>query len=84
MKLNYDIRGNLYPPDIVQVEWADFTENLDTKFIDSTTRSRLLNNFVSFLNRIQQNIQPDFKVWVDGSFVSKKNNPRDIDKKWKN
>lgn len=31
------------------------------------------------MNRIQQNIQPDFKVWVDGSFVSKKNNPRDID-----
>ena len=80
MKLNFDIRGNLYPATIVTIEWADFVQCFVTDFPDSITRKRLSTNFIEFINRIQQNFnQEEFKVWIDGSFVSQKLDPRDID-----
>lgn len=80
MKLNYDIRGNLHPATITHLEWTDFVQYFVTDFTDSTNRKRLLENFTTFIKHLQENfIQEEFKVWIDGSFVSKKIEPRDID-----
>ena len=80
MELKFDIRGNLLPPTIISLEWTDFVHYFVTDFAESTTRKRLLTNFIDFINSIQQDFNIDeFKVWIDGSFVSKKLNPRDID-----
>jgi hypothetical protein len=76
---NYDIRGNLTPNEIIPMEWDDFVQHFVNDKQNSTTRQRLLSNFVVFIEQLQGTITPNFKIWVDGSFISTKLNPRDID-----
>lgn len=77
--LHFDIHGNLYPSEITPINWDEFYEVFILDFEDSETRKKLSNNFVVFIEQIQQQITPEFTIWIDGSFVSKKLNPRDID-----
>jgi len=48
-------------------------------FPHSETRSRLFENYMGYLHRFQNDIFPWFEMWVDGSFVTLKENPKDID-----
>lgn len=50
-------------------------------FCDSNSREKIYNGLLSFLNTdIFRNNQEMFtKMWIDGSFVTKKQNPNDID-----
>ena len=76
---NYDIRGNLAPSEIIPMEWVDFVHYFIEIKPNSRTRQDLLSNFISFIEQLQGTICPNFKIWVDGSFISTKINPRDID-----
>ena len=79
MILNYDIRGNLKPNDVIPMQWDDFVQHFVVDKPNSRTRQGLLTNFITFLYQLQGTICPNFKVWIDSSFVSTKINPRDID-----
>jgi hypothetical protein len=80
VNFKYDIRGNLQANEIVPLDWADFKTAFVTDFSKiSTTRENLLANFIAYLKIFQQSINPNFKVWIDGSFISNKTDPRDID-----
>jgi hypothetical protein len=79
MKLYFDKRGNLSPAQIIEVDWIDFKENFEIAFTESLDRKQLFNNFERFITRIKSDISEEFKIWVNGSFVSNKLNPRDID-----
>lgn len=46
---------------------------------NSETRHRLWGNFIEFAGRFQREVALEFTVWLDGSFVTQKLNPRDID-----
>jgi hypothetical protein len=76
---NYDIRGNLTPNEIIPMEWDDFVQYFVNEKTNSATRQQLLSNFTAFIEQLQGTISPNFKIWVDGSFISTKINPRDID-----
>jgi hypothetical protein len=78
-KLLFDIHGNLQPSEIIPLSWEVFYQTFVLDFENSEIRQKHINNFISFIKRIQQDIIPEFTIWVNGSFVSKKLDPRDID-----
>ena len=77
--LQYDIRGNLFPSKVIDLKWEDLETNLVIPFPNSEKRKGLFANFTSFVERLKKEIAPTFIIWVDGSFVSKKLNPGDVD-----
>lgn len=79
MMLNYDIRGNLESNEIIPMEWDNFVQHFITDRPNSRTRQDLLANFTAFLLQLHSTISPNFKIWIDGSFISTKINPNDID-----
>ena len=79
MKIQFDERGHLYPPRPIEITYEDFEQHFVTDIKESETRQRLFNNFNRFVQDFQNQISPNFKIWIDGSFISKKVNPRDID-----
>lgn len=48
-------------------------------FPRSKTRAGLFANFENYISRLQNEVFPWFEMWVDGSFVTLKENPNDID-----
>lgn len=79
MELNFDIRGNLHPYEIIQVSFKDFKKVFVDSFESDSTRQRLFEKYLVYLNDLQQILGADFFQWIDGSFVSTKYNPKDID-----
>lgn len=77
--LTFDNRGNLKPPEKTVLDFPTFESYFVDKFKTSGTRKRLWKNFTEFSKRIQHEVAPQFSIWVDGSFVSLKIDPRDLD-----
>ena len=50
-----------------------------TAFPNSTTRKRLFENYLRYIYRFQDEVFPFFEQWINGSFVTQKKNPKDID-----
>ena len=79
MQIEFDARGNSYPPRLIEMSYVDFEQHFVQNMQASETRQRLCANFNDFIHNFQEKISPVFKIWVDGSFISTKLNPRDID-----
>jgi hypothetical protein len=79
MDISFDKQGNLFPPKIMEVDWDTLVENFINYFPKSSSRKQLLLNLERFIRRVQADITTDFTVWIDGSFISQKLNPNDID-----
>ena len=77
--MTYDFRGNLTPYDITQLSFEAFVEHFVDEFEDSTTRKLIFEQYQRYLLDIRTMITDDFVQWIDGSFVSRKTNPNDID-----
>ena len=77
--IQFDDRGNLYPSRVIETNYDDFEQQFVQNMKASETRQRLWHNFNDFIYDFQAQIIPTFKIWIDGSFVSNKLNPRDID-----
>ena len=79
MDFNFDIRGHLTPYKIIEAP----IESLQTMFVDSfeenSIRHELWQNYNSYMDELSKVINHDFSQWIDGSFISKKQKPKDID-----
>jgi len=80
MEFNFDIRGHLKPygKNVIKVE--NLKESFVDVFDESSSRKRLYENYVKYntdLKRLLNNHK--FYQWINGSFISSKVNPRDID-----
>lgn len=75
----FDKYGYLSP---YEGQWTT-VEELRHYFVEQfpTSEKRLLlfNNYLRFIYRFQDDVFPYFEQWINGSFVSKKENPKDID-----
>ncbi|QKZ13025.1 DUF6932 family protein [Spirosoma sp. KUDC1026] len=74
-KLSFDQLGYLQPYDIVSADWNTFVE----QFGESFQRQEILTRYKSFLDRLRDIVPFRHRHWIDGSFVSKKMQPNDID-----
>lgn len=79
MELNFDIRGHLKPYGIIEVSMEIFKENFVTVFEEESIRKQLFANYETYMNDLAKLITKDYYQWIDGSFVSTKKKPKDID-----
>lgn len=79
MELKFDIRGNLRPYERIEVTLNEFKENFVGPFEKTSSRHEIFENYIRYVEEFKKEITPKFKQWIDGSFVTNKVNPRDID-----
>jgi len=72
-------KGNLKPYDKIHLSEGDFREIFVDSFNKDSCRYEIFRNFSSYNQDFKKFISKDFKLWVNGSFVTKKVNPTDID-----
>ena len=73
--LFFDQNGYLIPYDLLSVDWEVFYQT----FGYNEHRRELLNNYERFLEALRVLLPVRHKQWIDGSFVSQKPKPGDID-----
>ncbi|NVK66087.1 MAG: hypothetical protein HWE22_15965 [Flavobacteriales bacterium] len=77
-ELEFDENGFLIPYDIIEVSFSCFQNEFIQK-VNSNKRLELFQDFSHFLEFTSRFISQDFKLWIGGSFVTKKENPSDVD-----
>jgi hypothetical protein len=79
-KFTFDLNGNLTPNDIIDVTRQDIQENFVDCFSDSKTRAILFETLLTYIDDLSILLQHQpFEMLIDGSFVTRKMNPNDID-----
>lgn len=68
----------LLPPGIHDVSTADLNNHFLSAFAQSSTRRGLIDGLQLFIGELRQ-IPVTFEMWLDGSFVTEKLDPNDID-----
>ncbi len=73
--LNFDQNGYLYPYTVIALEFDSLVEN----FVFNEHRGRIFEEFKSLLSQMSKLGLKNAYLWVDGSFVSKRQKPVDMD-----
>lgn len=79
MELNFDIRGNLKPYEIIKVSKEVFRKNFVDSFEIEQIRLELFLKYEKYMEDLSELLSQDFYQWIDGSFVTSKKEPNDID-----
>ena len=74
-KLNFDSQGHLVPHDLIETDWESFVET----FGWNNHRRALIELLRSFLIELDGFSIRSYTVWIDGSFVTQKEQPNDLD-----
>ncbi|QDK79497.1 hypothetical protein EXU85_13145 [Spirosoma sp. KCTC 42546] len=73
--LHFDAQGHLVPYDLIATDWESFVET----FGWNDHRLELIELLHSLLNDINKLSIRSLTLWIDGSFVTKKEKPNDLD-----
>ncbi len=77
--LEFNLKGFLVPDKNIRSSIEEF-ETVFVNSIQSVKRKELFNNYISYSTALKQLCNGvDFKQWIDGSYVTKKMEPNDID-----
>lgn len=79
MSLIFTQEGYLTPVGKITTDLPTLERVFVTDFPTSVTRPRLWANYKAFLERFRQKVTGNFVQWLNGSFVTQKENPKDID-----
>ncbi|MCB0649813.1 MAG: hypothetical protein KDC85_00905 [Saprospiraceae bacterium] len=79
MELSFDIRGNLEPYQKIEIEFEELKNYFSDRFENSVTRKAIFDSYAKYLIDFQKEVTPNFVQWIDGSFITNKENPNDID-----
>ena len=79
MELNFDIRGNLKPYEVIEISMEKFQETFVQAFEEEAIRQELFENYLNYMEAFSHLIKRNFYQWIDGSYVSNKKKPNDID-----
>ena len=77
--IKFDFRGYLQPYTLIELDLMEFQNQFVKGFPESGTRQKLFESYVDYIHDFQREIMPSFKMWINGSYVTQKLNPRDID-----
>ena len=77
--MEFDSQGNLFPYKVIEIDLEEFEKLFITNFPNSESRNRLFQNYLAYIQKIKNEIDSTFYQWIDGSFVTSKLNPNDID-----
>ena len=73
--LEFDKRGYLQPSEAIELVLSDFKDT----FVVNTRREHLFDAYLNFMEVLKSNHVNYLYQWINGSFVSKKLYPKDID-----
>lgn len=79
MNLKFDDRGHLTPYERINVTLTEFEEFFVKSFGSDSIRIEIFENYKNFIKDFSDQVTPNFTHWIDGSFVTSKVTPRDID-----
>ena len=79
MKLDFDLRGNLQPYEKVSLSLEKFENFFVNQFPDNHQRKQIFDDYLNFVHDFSAQISNQFTQWIDGSFVTAKEHPNDID-----
>ncbi|MFM9949878.1 MAG: DUF6932 family protein [Saprospiraceae bacterium] len=79
IETNFDIRGNLMPYEKIEMSYLAFKDFFVNSFEMDSTRHQIFENYEKYTLDFEKNVTSEFKQWINGSFVSNKKNPKDID-----
>ena len=71
--------GFIFPNEKINVDLATLKTVFVDNFPNSTTRKTLYDNYLRYTDDFSKQITPNFTQWINGSFVTLKENPNDID-----
>jgi hypothetical protein len=79
-EVGFDMRGNLKPDEKIRLTFDEFLQMFVNPFRHSdSSRMKIFSDYQNFLNDFKALVSEGFVQWVNGSFVSTKQNPNDID-----
>ncbi len=78
-QLKFDEHGHLAPAERIEVSLDDFQRIFVDDFPESETRQRLFGNYLDWVFDFKREVYGYFTHWIDGSFVTRKLNPNDLD-----
>lgn len=71
----FDEHGFLKPYEVLDFDLKTFSDT----FVINEQRKRLFENYMNYTTKLCSVVSNSIYQWIDGSFVSKKENHRDID-----
>lgn len=78
-RFTFDKHGNLIPYDLHQISISELEEEFVNPFPNSTTRKDIIDGHSNYVIDLFQVLESNFFQWLDGSFVTQKIDPNDID-----
>lgn len=84
MELNFDLRGNLQPYEKVKLSLEEFKGFFVDQFSGNSQREQVFDSYLNFVHDFSAQVSTQFTHrvagrWIDGSFVTTKEYPNDID-----
>jgi hypothetical protein len=77
--LHFNDIGYLFPSQVLEVDLEFFEEIFVRRIERSETRKSLFDAYLHYTYRFQDEVFPQFEQWIDGSFTTLKDNPKDLD-----
>lgn len=77
--MTFDENGYLIPYELTPSDLSTIEAVFVDPFINSLTRRNVFDAFTSYLTELKSALNAPLEVWVNGSFISLKDNPNDID-----
>ena len=77
--MNFDAFGHLTPYAVLETSLDAFVAVFVAGFPESTTRQRIFERYLEYVEELRSIVGGGFVQWVAGSFVTRKVNPGDID-----
>lgn len=79
MEPSFDIRGNLRPYMRIKLDVQHFKSAFIDSFDEDSTRYDLFDRYLGYTENFRNKVTGNFTQWVNGSFVTNKKNPNDVD-----
>lgn len=79
MNFSFDIRGNLKPYEIIETSIETFENTFVLPYDEESSRKILFTKYKRYTSELRKLLTKDFFQWIDGSFVTTKQKPNDID-----
>jgi hypothetical protein len=77
--IEFDENGFIKPYEVIETDLATIEKIFVEEMPFSSTRKMIFDNYLAYNAELKQIIPTGFVQWIDGSFITKKRNPNDID-----
>jgi hypothetical protein len=77
--IEFDKYGNLFPYEIVETDLITVEKHFVGGMRNKNYRHQIFDNYLKYITELNKLIDGNYFQWINGSFVTKKLRPNDID-----